>query len=413
MILKLPRVLFLQILYFLLANDLKHFLRTNRKVSKTLFQEYLEIALHARNCSNEKEYYLLIELIICCSRGYGIKPNKLLAMNLLQLLSSMKGAVDPKKRLSTIQLELSKRSYKSNNKLHSSSVHRGVLSTIPRVTFGALTKMETMFLSPEEQSYLQENDHYLFTADLQGQVKLSDPISGRIIQSYLSSSLAFQTICVHLPKNLVFYAGGDRIIYVCNIWSGKCLFQLKAHKDTIFALSIFHCESEDFLCSGGNDGLIMVWNINQMETNINNGNGTVAMSSPAPHSVFPADSGDGAIRGLVCPSSLPHIFTGYRDGTIRLWEFPSGKCLWEWKDMSSVHQLLIHPITNDLIVAGTTNIITIWKTDQIGSSSSSSLPRTINQTGHFTSMALGRDSKGNISNKLFVSQLNRNIVEYC
>jgi hypothetical protein len=418
MILKLPKVLFLQILYFLLADDIKHLLRTNRKLNETLFQEYLEIALHARNCCNEKEYYLLIELIICCYRGYGIKPNKVLAMNLLQLLSSMKGAADPKKRLSTIQLELSKRSYKSNNKLHSSSIHRGVLSTIPRVTFGARTKMEAMFLSSEEQSYLQENDHYLFTADLQGQVKLSDPISGQIIQSYRSSSLAFQTICVHLPKNLVFYAGGDRIIYGCNIWSGKCLFQLKGHKDTIFALSIFNCESQDFLCSGGNDGLIMVWNINEMEANINNGIGTVAMSSPAPHSVFPADSGDGAIRCLACPPSLPHIFTGYRDGTIRLWEFPSGECLWEWKDMSSVHQLLIHPITGELIAAGTGNVINIWKTDQFGSctssssSSTSSLPRMINQTGHFTSMNLGRDSKGIVSNKLFVSQLNRNIVEY-
>jgi hypothetical protein len=178
MILKLPKVLFLQILYFLLADDIKHLLRTNRKLNETLFQEYLEIALHARNCCNEKEYYLLIELIICCYRGYGIKPNKVLAMNLLQLLSSMKGAADPKKRLSTIQLELSKRSYKSNNKLHSSSIHRGVLSTIPRVTFGARTKMEAMFLSSEEQSYLQENDHYLFTADLQ--VKSSSPIQFRV-----------------------------------------------------------------------------------------------------------------------------------------------------------------------------------------------------------------------------------------
>jgi WD40 repeat protein len=162
----------------------------------------------------------------------------------------------------------------------------------------------------------------------------------------------------------------------------------------------------------------MVWNINEMEANINNGIETVAMSSPALHSVFPADSGDRAIRCLACPPSLPHIFTGYRDGTIRLREFPSGECLWEWKDMSSVHQLLIHPITGELIAAGTGNVINIWKTDQFGSctfsssSSTSSLPRTINQTGHFTSMTLGRDSKGIVSNKLFVSQLNRNIVEY-
>ncbi|EEA05532.1 uncharacterized protein CMU_025380 [Cryptosporidium muris RN66] len=179
----------------------------------------------------------------------------------------------------------------------------------------------------------------------------------------ISSTIHYVTsLCRHPTKSDIIAAGySDGSVRIWNIEQGDIIHIFHGHKKSISVLRF--CKIGHYLATGSYDTDIIIWDI-LSGTGLHRYIGHINEITDIQflHKIKLWDSYE-ENNNIVKLEETPHILiSSSKDGTVKLWDITGEFCLQTLtQHKGEINSILVHPLCNRIIVAGTSQNITLYR----------------------------------------------------
>lgn len=396
---KLPTELIKLILCYCQAKDLHQLTLCDKFCAGQIMRFYKSLGLLVYESQDRSNSHILEEMTLVYQRMK-------MPFVALQLIRALKYELKltPKLLPQTKRL-LSDSFYRINSEPHVCSHQTAIYKTIlirvqkeslPNIAQDTSDPLEQRILSTQTDSL---QNCYVATTDMHSHVNLYNVPTGKHICNYSYSKSAIKAMIYVPTLQLLIFGGIERVVFVCDLFSGKLHFKLSGHTNMISCLTTITDENGDcYLLSASLDGKLLRWNLSHNLSQ--QANARVNASDKN----IPILTHNHPIRSMIARDQDYHLYLGDSEGNILCFDYQTFQTLWTIKAHLRITQtILLHPISFHLFSAGDDGTVKIWDPE------TQQCLQTINIGGFLVDLAFLTNSQQQVTNKIIVSTLTQNV----